>query len=30
LNSWWIAFGIILALTVLTRMHKIAEPEHVW
>ncbi|XP_059485234.1 protein O-mannosyl-transferase 2 [Neocloeon triangulifer] len=28
-KEWWAAFGIIVLFTLLTRLHKIAEPEHV-
>jgi dolichyl-phosphate-mannose-protein mannosyltransferase len=28
-SSWWLIFGAVCALTVATRFHKIAEPDHV-
>ncbi|RZC38810.1 protein O-mannosyl-transferase 2, partial [Asbolus verrucosus] len=29
-NSWWLVFGIICFLTLVTRFYKITEPDHVW
>ncbi|CAB3387653.1 Hypothetical predicted protein [Cloeon dipterum] len=28
-KEWWFAFGVIVVATLLTRLYKIAEPEHV-
>lgn len=29
-RDWWLVFGGITVLTLITRFYKVTEPEHVW
>lgn len=29
-RGWWLVFGVIIILTVITRFYNVTEPQHVW